>query len=118
MADRRLLYSLGPALVVVEVCVLWGPAPIRVPAGLLLGLVLPGLVTARLLGRPPFANVERLLLVPGISISTAVLTGLCLNAARIRLTTDSWAIGLGAISVAGLAVLTMMERRDARTGLR
>jgi uncharacterized membrane protein len=118
MADSRLLQSLGAALVVVEVGLLWGPAPIRVPAGLVLGLVLPGVVITRLLGRPPFAGVERLLMVPGISIATALLAGLCLNAARIHLTTDSWAVALGSVTAVGLAILAVSERgAQSRTDL-
>jgi Protein of unknown function (DUF1616) len=98
------------ALVVVELGVLWAPAPIRVAAGLTLGLFLPGFVAARLLGRPSITGVERLLLVPGMSVATAILTGLCLSAAHIHMTTDSWAIALGSVTAVGVAMLAILDR--------
>jgi uncharacterized membrane protein len=110
MADRRLLQSTAVALVVVELGVLWAPTPIRVAAGLTLGLFLPGFVAARLLGRPSMTGVERLLLVPGMSVATAILTGLCLTAAHIHMTTDSWAIALGSVTAVGVAILARLER--------
>jgi hypothetical protein len=111
MADRRLLQSLTSVLIVVELGVLWAPAPIKVVAGLTLGLVLPGFVATRLLGRLSIAGVERLLLVPGLSVAIAIVTGLCLTAAHIHLRTASWAIALGLVTAAGLAVLALLEQR-------
>ena len=110
MADRRLLQSTAVALVVVELGVLWAPAPIRVAAGLTLGLFLPGFVAARLVGRPSITGVERLLLVPGMSVATAILTGLSLAAAHIHMTTDSWAIALGSVTAVGVAILAILDR--------
>jgi uncharacterized membrane protein len=95
---------MAPALAVAELSILLGPAPIRVAAGLTLGLILPGLAFTRVLGRGRIRGAERLLLVAGISVVIAILTGLVLNGAHIPLTTENWAIALGLVTVVGLAI--------------
>jgi uncharacterized membrane protein len=104
---------LACACAAAELGILLGPAPIRVAAGLTLGFILPGLVITRvILFRTRIAGTEQLLLVPGMSLAIAVITGLVLNAAHIRLTAASWAIALGVMTAAGLLAAAMLEDRN------
>jgi uncharacterized membrane protein len=101
---------MASALAAAELGILLGPAPIRVAAGLTLGFILPGLVITRaILFRTRIEGTEQLLLVPGMSLAIAVITGLVLNTAHIRLTAANWAIALGLVTAAGLLVGAMLE---------
>ena len=56
-----------------ELGILLGPAPIRVPAGLIVAF-LPGLaITRAIQTRTRIEGTEQLLLVPGISLAVAVI---------------------------------------------
>jgi uncharacterized membrane protein len=108
--DPTRLRVLASALAAAELGILLGPPPIRIAAGLTLGFVLPGLVVARgVLSRTRIAGIEQLLLVPGLSVSIAVITGLVLDAVHIPLTAASWGIALGLVTVAGLAVVAVRQ---------
>lgn len=97
------------ALVAAELGILFGPAPIRVAAGLTVAL-LPGLaITRAIQPRTRVEGTEQLLLVPGISLAVAVITGLILNSADIRLTAGNWAIALGLATAAGVAAEAMLK---------
>jgi hypothetical protein len=100
------------ALGCVELAIILGPAVLRVPAGVLLGLILPGLVIAPLLSRPGMERVERILLVPGISLAIVIMTGLLLAAAGIGLGRISWALALGVVT--GCPVMATSVRRHRR----
>lgn len=68
-----------------------GPRPTTVAAGLLLAFVLPGAaVASALLRGPRLSGVERIILVPALSMAVLVLGGLALNVCRVRLTEVSW----------------------------
>jgi uncharacterized membrane protein len=115
VAKGRTLPILGFAFAAAELGILLGPQPIRIAAGLTLGFILPGLLVTRvILARTRIEGAEQLLLVPGMSIAVAVITGLVLNAADIRLTVGNWAIALGLVCAAGLVVLVMLEDDDER----
>jgi uncharacterized membrane protein len=110
MANATLARTVGAVLAAVELGILLGPAPIRVAAGLILGLVLPGLVITRAVSaRARIEGAEQLLLVPGISIAVAVIAGLVMNAARIHLTAVNWAVALGLVTTVGVVVIAMFE---------
>jgi uncharacterized membrane protein len=101
---------LSSALAAAELGALLGPPPVRIAAGLTLGLVLPGLVFARvILSRTPIARIEQFLLAPGLSLAIAVISGLVLDEFHIPLTSASWAIALGLVTVAGLVVVAIRE---------
>jgi uncharacterized membrane protein len=110
MVDARSRRSVAAVLVAVELSILFGPPPLRIPAGLILGLILPGVVLAPLLSWPRLEGVERLLLVPGMSVVIAIIAGLVMSAARVRLTIDAWALALGLVTVAGLALAVLRDR--------
>jgi uncharacterized membrane protein len=112
-------------LLAAEVCVLIGPHPVRVAAGLPLVLVLPGLaITRGPLAALGLQRTERWLLVPGLSIATTILVGFLISAANLRLTTDSWALSLGMLTLSALAaaapgrgVATALHRERPSVGL-
>jgi hypothetical protein len=105
VADPRRLPALAWVLVAAELGTLLGPEPVRIPAGLTLGLILPGLVITRLLiGPRSIGRLELLALVPGVGVSVAVITGLTLDIVHVPLTTVSWALSLGLVTGAGIAV--------------
>jgi uncharacterized membrane protein len=122
VARARFALSVASVLAVVELSVLLGPGPIRVAAGLTLGLVLPGLVLVRVIqSRVRVEGAERLALVPGMSIALAVITGLVLNALDVHLTTESWSIALGLVTAAGLVAVAVSQGggwNPPRSGLR
>lgn len=110
MADPRRLPVLASALAATELGILLGPPPVRIAAGLTLGFVLPGLVIARVvLSRTRITGIEQFLLVPGLSLAIAVITGLVLDAVHIPLTAASWGIALGLVTSAGLVVVAIRD---------
>jgi uncharacterized membrane protein len=109
VAEGRTLRVPVFALAAAELGILLGPAPVRVAAGLVLGF-LPGLaITRAVQARMRLEGTERLLLVPGLSLSVAIVTGLVLNGAGIPLTAVSWAIALGLVTAAGLVAGALLE---------
>jgi uncharacterized membrane protein len=110
VANGRTLPLLASALAAAELGILLGPAPVRVAAGLTLVLVLPGLVITRgVLARLRILGTEKLLLVPATSLAIAVITGLVLNTAHIRLTAANWAGALGLVTAVGLLAGALLE---------
>ena len=92
-----------------ELAIMLGPSPIRIAGGLALGC-LPGMLITRVIQtRTRFDRTEQLLLVPGMSLAVAIITGLVLNTADIRLTTGNWAIALGLVTAAGFVAGAMLE---------
>lgn len=87
---------------------LGGSFAIRVPAGLTLAFVLPGVaIVAALFPNPTLTNVERCVLVPATSIGSLVLSGLIMHMMGIKLTPTSWstATALVAVSCAAVAAI-------------
>jgi len=112
--------TIASALVAAEIAAVFAPMPLRVPAGLLLVLVLPGLAaTQAVRGRLTLERTEVIMLVPGLSLVTSVLVGLLVYAAHLRLTTVSWGLAI-AVVVLGLLALggRLGERTDVRPRVR
>lgn len=79
--------------VVTSAAVEFGPPPLAVPAGLLLAFVLPGLALTEAVMRPgrrDVGMVERIVLVPSLSLAVLVLGGLALWSAGGHLNRTSW----------------------------
>ena len=94
----------------------WGPrAPwLAVPAAAALVLVLPGLAAVELLFPPhTLDGVRRTLLTAALSLAAAVLTGLALVEAHVRLDRASWSLGLGAVAV-GTALAALVRASTPR----
>lgn len=109
------LLTIASALAVAEIAVLLAPMPLRVPAGVLLVLVLPGIAATRALGRRLILEgTDLIVLVPGLSLATSVLVGLVVYAAHLRLTTPIWAAALAAVV---LGLLAVGGREGRRAGL-
>jgi hypothetical protein len=95
------------------VAVLLGPPAASVPGGLLLGLVLPG---AALVGalfrrrRDDLGVVERLVLVPALSLATLVLGGLLLWAVGGTLNQVGW-LGISAATTLVAVVVAVARER-------
>jgi hypothetical protein len=97
-----------------------GVPVVSVVTGALLVLVLPGLALTELLFAPrSLDGPRRALLVPALSISVAIVAGVALAAAEVRLDRGSWAAALGAVAVAtSLAAALHPGRRRRARGLR
>jgi hypothetical protein len=98
--------ALGAAgLAVLAAATQWGtPAFVRVPTGLLLALVLPGVaLTAALFGGRALSTVERLVLPPALSFAVLILGGLGVYALGVALNRASWtALTAGVTVIAGI----------------
>jgi Protein of unknown function (DUF1616) len=105
--SRRAALIVAAAAVVAAAAALWPtPAAVRVPAGLLLALVLPGIaLTGALFGGRVLSTVERLVLPPALSAAVLVVGGLGLYAAGVTLGRVSWtALTAGTTVLASAAV--------------
>ena len=112
--SRRAALLVAAAALVAAGAVLWpAPAALRVPAGLLLALVLPGIaLTGALFGVRVLSTVERLVLPPALSAAVLVIGGLGLYAAGVHLGRVSWtALTAGTTVAAGAAVLATRRLR-------
>jgi uncharacterized membrane protein len=88
-----------------------GPAVARVPAGLLLGLLVPGVAAAYLLvPQSETGHTRRLALAPVLSLAVLVLGGLGLYALGIPLTRASW-VALTVVVTFLLAVAALVRAR-------
>jgi hypothetical protein len=87
-----------------------------IATGALLVLVLPGLALTELLFAPgALDRPRRALLVPALSVSVAIVTGVSLAAADVRLDRESWAAALGAVAVAISLAAALHPGRRRRT---
>jgi hypothetical protein len=107
--NRRTAYLLAGATLVAAACVLSGIRVLMVAGGLPLGLVLPGLALSALLFRRPgrLVTIERVMLVPALSLGVLILGGLLAWAARAPLHRVTW---LALSAVVTLAALTGVSR--------
>jgi hypothetical protein len=101
---RRTAYLLAAATVVAGALVLSGVTALMVIGGLPLGLLLPGLaLTALLFGRPGhLLAIERIMLVPALSLGTLILGGLLAWLVRAPLHRLTWLAVSGTVTLAGL----------------
>jgi hypothetical protein len=112
--DRVALGAAGVA--VLATLLQWGtPAFVRVPTGLLLALVLPGVaLTAALFGGRALSTVERLVLPPALSFAVLILGGLGIYALGVALNRASWtALTAGVTVIAGVATALWQRLRPA-----
>jgi hypothetical protein len=85
--------------------------PARIVAGLLLVFVLPGVAaTAALFPGEGPSRLERLVLIPALSLAVPVLGGVLLDVIGLHLTAGTWG-GLGAIATLLLAGVGYLRRR-------
>jgi hypothetical protein len=128
--------GLAVATVLCAVSVLFGPWAVAVPAGLVLGLVLPGLAltwalfpgdpvrgpasgrsSAGLSGRSSGSRgcgvngVERVVLPPALSLAVLVTAGLVMYAAGIALDRTSWTAATVLVTLVALSVSALRRRR-------
>jgi uncharacterized protein DUF1616 len=99
--------TLVTAAVTVVTALLTGFPGARIPAGLLLVLLLPGYALSALVlpGRPPSIGplLWRAMWVAGLSLAVTVLAGLLLNLLPGGLTRTSWTISLTAVTLLACA---------------
>ncbi|GIH13862.1 DUF1616 domain-containing protein [Rugosimonospora africana] len=102
--------------------------PARVVAGLLLVFVLPGVAATAALfpelavpepgraanERPRLSRLERVVLVPTLSLAVPVIGGVLLNLVGLRLTAATWG-GLGAVATLLLAGVAYLRQRGSRS---
>jgi hypothetical protein len=102
--NRRTTYLLAGATLVAGACVLSGLRILMVVGGLPLGLVLPGLALSALLFHRPGRRVmiERVMLVPALSLGTLILGGLLAWAVRAPLHRVTWVALAGGVTLAAL----------------
>jgi uncharacterized membrane protein len=90
----------------------------RLVFALLLTFLLPGYaLQAAMITTPTLGKAERLLLSLGLSLAVAILGGFILNLTAWGLRTSSWAVWLGAITVAG-CLAAMVRRHGIRAASR
>jgi hypothetical protein len=91
----------------------YSPTAASVPAGLLLAAVLPGwALSTALLHRTRISTVERLVLVPALSLAVLVLGGLSMYTAGVKLDRASWtALTVGVTLVAAPVGYLRVRRR-------
>ena len=102
------------AIAVVPILIGVDNAILRLPFALLLTFVLPGYaLTAAILGRAPM-NLERSLYTLGLSLMTAILSGLVLNGSPWGLRAETWASLLAIITISA-SFLAFVRRPAAAT---
>jgi hypothetical protein len=97
--------ALAGLTVAAGIAVLTGPAALRVAGGLLIALMLPGmaLTTALFRDRIALTTVERVMLVPALSLATLVLGGLAGWGAGLPLQRETWLAISGLVTLVALA---------------
>ncbi|GLY06351.1 MULTISPECIES: DUF1616 domain-containing protein [Actinoplanes] len=93
--------------VVAGAAVMFGPLPLSVPGGLALALVLPGLALVEAIFRPgrrDIGIVERLVLIPSLSLALMVLGGLAVWAVGGTLNRIAWMLIAAAATLMGLSL--------------
>jgi hypothetical protein len=105
-------YLLAGLTLLAGAAVLSGIRVLTVLGGLPLALVLPGLALSALLFRRPqrLAAIERVMLVPLLSLGTLVLGGLLAWAVRAPLHRVTWLALSAGVTLAGLAAVRLRDR--------
>jgi hypothetical protein len=105
--------GLAGVTVAAGLAVWFGPLAVSVPGGLLLAFVLPGVAIAAAMFRPGRRDVgvvERLVLVPALSLAVLVLGGLGLWAIGGSLNRAGWLSIAVAVTLVGVATAVARER--------
>jgi hypothetical protein len=102
---RRTAALLAALTVAAAAGVLFGPEPVRIAGGVLIGLTLPGvaLTAALFRNRIALTAVERIMLAPALSLATLVLGGLAAWATGLPLGRDTWLAVGGLVTLVALA---------------
>jgi uncharacterized membrane protein len=110
---RHTAYALAGATLVAGAAVLSGIRVLMVAGGLPLGLVLPGLALTALLFRRPgrLVTIERLMLVPALSLGTLILGGLLAWVVRAPLHRLTWLAVSAGVTLAALAAVLVIAPR-------
>lgn len=106
---RRTAYLLAGATLVAGALVLSGIRGLMVVGGLPLALVLPGLALSALMFRRPgrLILIERIMLVPSLSLGTLILGGLLAWAVRAPLHRVTWLALSAGVTLAALAATVL-----------
>jgi hypothetical protein len=117
---RRTAYLLAGATVVAGALVLSGVRVLMVIGGLPLALFLPGRSLTALLFRRPdrLLMIERIMLVPALSLGTLILGGLLAWAVRAPLHRPTWLAVSGAVTLTGLLVWRWRAPASGPPGVR
>jgi hypothetical protein len=105
---------------VAALSVWYAPAPVAIPAGLLLAFILPGLALVLLMrpgavgagssadavgsGGSARSTVERVVLVPALSLAVLVIGGLALAACGARLNRETWTALTSTVTLLAAAI--------------
>jgi hypothetical protein len=106
---RRTAYILAGATLVAGAFALSGIRILTVAGGLPLALVLPGLALSALLFRRPgrLVTIERIMLVPSLSLGTLILGGLLAWVVRAPLHRVTWLALSAGVTLAALAAVVL-----------
>jgi hypothetical protein len=109
--------------VTAAVAVEFGPLPVSLPGGVLLALVLPGLALEEVIFRPgrrDIGVVERMMLVPSLSLAVLVLGGLLLWGAGGNLNRASWTLvcAVTTLTATGVAYYRTLRAGPASPAVR
>jgi hypothetical protein len=106
---RRTAYLLAGATLVAGAFALSGIRVLTVAGGLPLALVLPGLALSALLFRRPgrLVTIERIMLVPSLSLGTLILGGLLAWVVRAPLHRVTWLALSAGVTLAALAAVVL-----------
>ena len=106
-------YLLAGLTVLAGAAVLSGLRPLMILGGLPLGLLLPGAALSALLfgRRERLAPIERIMLIPVLSLGTLVLGGLLVFLAGAPLHRVTWLALSAGVTLAGLTVVVLREHK-------
>jgi hypothetical protein len=116
----RTAYLLAAGTVLAGAAVLSGIRPLMILGGLPLALLLPGAALSALLFRRPdrLVAIERIMLIPALSLGTLVLGGLLAGVARAPLHRPTWLTLSAGVTLAALAAVALRtpSTQAARSG--
>ncbi len=116
----RTAYVLAAVTVLAGAAVLSGIRPLMILGGLPLALLLPGAALSALLFRRPdrLVAIERIMLIPALSLGTLVLGGLLAWVARAPLHRPAWLTLSAGVTLAALAAVALRppSTQAARSG--
>ena len=103
------------AVVLVLTVLLGAPAGVRVPLGLLVTLVVPGLCAFHAVQRRPVRSLSEVAVSIAAAVGLVILLGIVLNLLPVGLTPLSWSLGLLDVTLALAAVCVLRSPERVRT---